>query len=78
MTKKLSDGEEKASCCTRFMTKVRLYFSTRSNQHGKTKSGKVQSKPVNVEVRDLKWFFRNRKNFIAFSYMLEALPPSFY
>ena len=31
MTQKLSDESEKASCCTRFITNVKVYCSTRTN-----------------------------------------------
>ena len=39
---------------------------------------KCQSRPVVVEILDLRWFFALRRNFIAFSTILTAMPTSFY
>jgi len=33
---------------------------------------------VNVRLLDMSWFFRDRKNFVAFSIMLQKLPSNVY
>ena len=35
-------------------------------------------RPVIVEYLDLRWFFKERKNFIAFSLLLAEMPDSFF
>lgn len=43
-----------------------------------SKEKNMVSKPVLVEVLDLRWFYADRKNFVAFATILTAMPVNFY
>ena len=38
----------------------------------------MQMKPMSVDIADMQWFYRNKKNFVAFSKLLQEKPNSLY
>jgi len=41
-------------------------------------SGELMVRPVELGIQDMRWFHHDRKNFIAFSRLLQGLPSSVY